>query len=74
MKKIFFLLLASMVFSADYNEGDTVDTADQNVEFSMCSGYNPDGDNQNIFKLADLNGAVNGGNYHVIWIDMAATW
>ena len=74
MKKLFFMLCMTLAFSAEYNEGDTVDTDDQNVSFDMCSGYNPDGANQNSFKLADLNGAVNGGNYHVIWIDMAATW
>ena len=26
------------------------------------------------FKLADWNGDLNGGQYHVIFIDMSASW
>ena len=26
------------------------------------------------FKLADYNGELNGGNYHIIFIDMSASW
>lgn len=76
MKKTFFLVLAislSLVFGS-YSEGQTVTISDQNIEFDMCAGYNPDSNDQSTFKLADLNGDLNGGAYHVTWIDMAATW
>ena len=42
-------------------------------EFDVCYGsgeYNT-GDS---WKLADFNGALNGGDYHIIFIDMSATW
>ena len=25
-------------------------------------------------KLADWNGSINGGDYHVIWLEMSASW
>ena len=41
------------------------------VEILGISGLPEAGD---IFKLADWNGDLNGGNYHVIFIDMSASW
>ena len=28
----------------------------------------------NFLRFADYNGSTNGGNYHVIFVDMAASW
>jgi hypothetical protein len=72
-KKISILfLLFSFVF-ANYNVGDFISESDQNLTKSTCyagNGYEVD-DN---WKLADWNGALNGGNYNVIFIEMSATW
>ena len=53
-----------------YNVGQTVSISDQNVDYNVCYGdYN-----SNTLSLADFNGALNGGSYKVIHIDMAASW
>ena len=73
MKKIINLIIAASLFSlvsAVYNVGQTVSTADQNLELDVCFGDYP----SNELKLADFNGDLNGGNYKVIHIDMAASW
>ena len=77
MKKYFlttFALLFSLVFSQNYSVGQTVTTAHQNITFDVCNGENPYNGSTNNFKLADLNGATNGGQYYVFHIDMAASW
>ena len=76
MKKITIIVgfsLSTFLFGL-YNVGQTVSTADQNITFDVCNGQNPyDGSTDN-FKLGDLNGATNGGQYYVFHIDMAASW
>ena len=57
-----------------YNVGQTVSISDQNVEFNVCNGENPLTGSTSDFKLADLNGDLNGGSYYVFHIDMAASW
>jgi hypothetical protein len=57
-----------------YNVGQTVSISDQNVEFNVCNGENPHTGSTSDFKLADLNGDLNGGSYYVFHIDMAASW
>jgi len=52
-----------------YNVGDYVNMIDQEKEFDVCYGSTDD-----IVKLSDYNGDLNGGMYHVIHIDMAASW
>ena len=75
MKKIFLLILSlsSFVFSQTYCAGDQINTTDQNTNFEVCyaSGDYQIGDN---WSLSDLNGDLNGGNYHITFVDMAATW
>ena len=46
---------------------------DQNTNFEVCyaSGNYQVGDN---WSLSDYNGDLNGGNYYITFIDMAATW
>ena len=68
---ILFVML-TFVF-ANYNVGQFISESDQNVTKSTCysgNGYNV-GDS---WKLADWNGALNGGDYNVIFIDMSASW
>lgn len=60
----------SLMFAQTYMAGDIVSDTHQNQEFTTCYGDYPN----DTFSLADLNGAVNGGDYHIIFIDMATTW
>lgn len=77
MKKIILTTIASisLVFSS-YSVGQTVSISDQQLTKEVCyasdfdSGYNVGDD----FSLYDLNGEYNGGNYHVMFFDMSATW
>jgi len=66
----FISLLCGVMFSAEYNVGDTVDLDDQDQRFTICNGefFNND------LKLAHLNGDLNGGHYFVSWFDISATW
>jgi hypothetical protein len=57
----------SLLFA--YIEGDYVNMIDQVKEFDICYGSVND-----ILTLADYNGDLNGGMYHVIHIDMSASW
>jgi len=72
MKKILILTLFSFSFAL-YSVGQTVSESDQNVTKSTCYAGNDYGVNDN-WKLADWNGALNGGDYKVIFIEMSATW
>ena len=67
---IITIVLVNMVFCSVYNTGQTISIAHQNISFSPCYGEN----SQSELKLSDFNGDLNGGEYKVIWIDMAATW
>lgn len=71
MKKLLPIFLSfSIVFCSVYNTGETISIAHQNIEFDVCFG---DYDNDYL-KLADFNGDLNGGYYHVIYINTAASW
>ena len=72
MKNILILILLSYSFAV-YNVGQTVSTSDQNVVKSTCYAGNEYNVNDN-WSLGDWNGATNGGNYNVIFIEMSATW
>ena len=65
-------MLVSLVF-ANYNVGQYISEADQNLTKSTCYAGNEYDLNAN-WKLADWNGATNGGDYKVIFIEMSATW
>ena len=70
---IISLLLFSGLMAQTYCAGDQVSITHQNEEHIVGAGaigYEA-GD---IFKLADWNGDLNGGQYHVIFIDMSASW
>ena len=66
------MLFFSMIFS-NYSVGEFISESDQNLTKSTCYAGNEYevGDD---WKLADWNGALNGGNYNVIFIDMSASW
>tara|TARA_B100001750_G_C14875599_1_gene287828 strand:+ start:75 stop:302 length:228 start_codon:yes stop_codon:yes gene_type:complete len=72
-----FLSIMFFVFTflnaQTYCAGEQVSISDQNAIHVVGAGheeYAP-GD---AFSLADWNGDLNGGNYHVIFIDMSASW
>ena len=74
--KLYILVLVSFFafsYGQTYCAGDQISIADQNLTHPVGAGteeYNAGDD----FKLADWNGDLNGGNYHVIFIDMSASW
>ena len=76
MKKGIILILIScfsLIAAQTYCAGDQISLVHQNQSQAVCAGteeYNA-GDE---FKLADWNGDLNGGNYHIIFIDMGASW
>ena len=63
----------SLSIASIYNVGDYISDTHQNITKSTCYAGNGYEVNDN-WKLADWNGATNGGNYTVIFIDMSATW
>ena len=76
MKKIILISVFSfstLLFGV-YNVGQTVSINDQNITFDVCNGENPLDGSTSDFKLADLNGELNGGHYYVFHADMAASW
>ena len=66
------LLLLSFIF-ANYDVGEFISETDQNLTKSTCYAGNEYG-NGDDWKLADWNGATNGGHHTVIFIEMSATW
>ena len=72
MKRILLISLFISASFAVYNVGQTVSTSDQNVTLEGCA-TNSDYYGEEV-KLADWNGDVNGGEYHVIWLEMSASW
>ena len=75
MRKIIITITAicSLSFASVYDVGDYISDTHQNITKSTCYAGNEYGDGDE-WKLADWNGATNGGHYTVIFIDMAATW
>ena len=70
---IIFSSCFSMLSAQTYCAGDQVSIAHQNINNEVCAGFEgyETGD---AFKLSDYNGDLNGGNYHIILIDMSASW
>ena len=73
--KLLIILLScfSMLSAQTYCAGDQVSIAHQNISHEVCAGF----ENYEVgdtFKLSDYNGELNGGNYHIILIDMSASW
>ena len=70
---VFISLILNFSFSAYYSQGMTITDSHQNQSHSICYGEADEGSSDYI-KLRDYNGATNGGNYHVIFLDLAASW
>ena len=73
-KNKLYIVFIILGFSFSYQIGDEVNIIDQNKIFEICYGHDLDLDGDGEIKLADFNGDLNGGNYHVMLIDMSATW
>ena len=56
-----------------YNVGDLISESDQNITKTTCYAGNGYGSGD-PWKLSDWNGAMNGGDYNVIFIQMHASW
>ena len=72
----FLLLMFSFFtfsYSAYYSPGMTMTDSHQNQSHSVCFGETDEGDS-NYLSFRDYNGETNGGNYHVIFIDMSSSW
>jgi len=60
-------------YGQTYCAGEQISLNHQNEAHVVGAGteeYEEGGE----FKLADWNGDLNGGEYHVIFIDMSASW
>ena len=74
IKYILTLLISTNIIIASvYDVGDFVSQSDQNITKETCYAGN-DYDVGDNWKIADWNGATNGGHYTVIFIDMSAAW
>ena len=77
MKNIWLFILLFGCFkilsAQTYCAGDQISSTHQNQEHIVGAGIEgyEAGD---IFRLADYNGDLNGGEYHIILIDMSASW
>ena len=74
MKYLITLSVAiGLTLASVYDVGDIVSDTHQNITKSTCYAGNEYDTNEN-WKLADWNGATNGGHHTVIFIEMSATW
>ena len=77
MKKRFIFIFISCfgLLSAQYPycAGEEVTFNHQNISHEVCAGFG-NLETGDMFKLSDYNGDLNGGNYHIIFIDMSASW
>ena len=74
IKYIFtFSIAVGFSFASVYDVGDIVSDTHQNVTKSSCFAGNDYGVGDD-WKLADWNGATNGGHHTVIFMEMSATW
>ncbi len=67
-----FVSLLGFLYSS-YQEGEFVSESDQNITMATCYAGN-DYAVDDIWKLSDWNGALNGGHYNIVYIEMAASW
>ena len=70
---VLFLSFFNMLAAQTYCAGDQISINHQNISHEVCAefeGY----ETGDMFALSDYNGDLNGGNYHIIFIDMSASW
>ena len=70
---ISFFTLLTFGFSQTYCAGDQISLDHQNIEHIVGAGIE-DYPTGSIFKLADYNGDLNGGDFSIVFIDMSASW
>tara|TARA_B100002052_G_scaffold291590_1_gene311830 strand:- start:4392 stop:4613 length:222 start_codon:yes stop_codon:yes gene_type:complete len=73
MIKYILLTFFCFTFGQVYNVGQTMSNSHQNITHSVCYGETDYG-SSNTLRFADYNGDLNGGDYHVIFVDMSASW
>ena len=74
MKKIIIgFSLISFSFMQTYCAGDQISSSDLNTQYDVCYGSDGYGVGDS-WSLSDYDGSQNGGNYHVLFLDMSATW
>ena len=75
IKNIIFISMFTFSFlqAQTYCAGDQISIDDQNAVHVVGGGIEGYEEGSE-FRLADWNGALNGGNYSVIFIDMSASW
>ena len=67
------VLFITFIYTQDYCAGDQISLDHQNAEHVVGAGTDEYSDSS-MFKLADWNGELNGGEYHVVFVDMSASW
>ena len=70
---ITILLFSAISFPQTYCAGDQVSLTHRNATHPVGAAYD-DYQIGDDFRLADWNGELNGGEYHIIFIDMSASW
>ena len=75
MSKYILIVFSTLTFvsAQTYCAGETVSITHQNAIHPVGAAYD-DYQVGDDFKLGDWNGDLNGGEYHVIFIDMSASW
>ena len=66
-------LAIGLTFASVYDVDDYISDTHQNITKSTCYAGN-EYNTGDSWKLADWNGATNGGHHTVIFIEMSATW
>ncbi len=75
MKRFLVISTILLSFTFAYEVGEQVSISDQQLTKEVC--YAPLGSGMTTgddFNLYNYNGAYNGGEYHVIFMDLSATW
>jgi hypothetical protein len=74
MKNLLIIVLfIAFAYTQEYCAGDQVSSTHQNAVHLVGAGHG-DYEVGDDFRLADWNGDLNGGQYHIIFIDMSASW
>ena len=77
MNRNIILILSFFSLSlCSYSVGQTVSVSDQQLSREVCheSQFSNEYQIGDSFSLYDLNGEYNGGEYHVMFFDLSATW
>ena len=71
------LFCTNLLYSQEYCAGDIISQEHQSTVFNQCypEGCDCEDESQQVpWSLADYNGALNGGDYHIIFLDLSASW